>query len=34
MLDRWFSFESYAKNVREKTAKGSLKTTEVLWNPD
>ena len=30
MLGCWFSFEAYAKNVREKANKCSLKTTEVL----
>ena len=29
-----FSFEAYAKNVREKATKCSLKTAEVLLNTD
>ena len=34
MLGCRFGFEAYAKNVREKTAKCSLKTTEVLLHAD
>ena len=34
MLDCRFSFEAYAKNVREKATKCSLKTTEVLLDAD
>ena len=30
----WFSLEAYGKNVREKTTKCSLKTTEVLFHAD
>ena len=29
-----FCFEAYAKNTREKAAKCSLKTTEVLLDAD
>ena len=31
MLGCRFSFESYAKIVREKATKCSLKATEILW---
>ena len=34
MLGCRFSFEVYAKNVREKTTKCSLKTTDVLLGAD
>ena len=34
MLGCRFSFYAYAKNVREKAAKCSLKTTEDLWDTD
>ena len=34
MLGRRFNFEVYAKNVREKTYKCSLKTTEVVLDAD
>ena len=34
MLDCRFSFEAYAKNVREKVTKFSLETTEVLLDAD
>ena len=34
MLGDRFSFETYAKNVREKMTKCSLKTAEVLWDAD
>ena len=34
MLGRRFSFEVYAKDVREKTSKCSLKTTEVALDAD
>ena len=34
MLGFRFSFEVYAKNVREKATKCSLKTTEVLLDAD
>ena len=34
MLGCKFSFKTYAKNVREKATKCSLKTTEVLLDAD
>ena len=34
MLRCRFSFEAYAKNVREKATKRSLKTTDVLLGAD
>ena len=34
MLGCRFSFETYAKNVREKVTECSLKTIEVLFNAD
>ena len=34
MLDFRFSFGAFAKNVREKATKCSLKTTEVLLDAD
>ena len=34
MLGFRFSFETFAKNVREKATKCSLKTTEVLLDAD
>ena len=34
MLGCSFIFESYAKNVREKVTKCSLKTTDVLLDAD
>ena len=34
MLGCGFSFEVYAKNVREKATKCSLKTNEVLLDAD
>ena len=34
MLGCRFSFEAYAKDVREKMTKCSLKTTEVLLDAD
>ena len=34
MLGCRFSFEEYAKNVKEKTTKCSLKTTDVLLGAD
>ena len=34
MLDCRFSFEAYAKNLREKATKCTLKTAEVLLDAD
>ena len=34
MLGCGFNFEAYAKNVREKETKCSLKTTKVLLDAD
>ena len=34
MLSCRFSFEAYAKNVRQKTTKYSIKTTELLLDAD
>ena len=34
MLGYRFSFEAYAKSVREKATRCSLKTTEVLLDAD
>ena len=34
LLSYSFSFDAYAENLREKTTKSSLKTTEVLWDAD
>ena len=34
MLGCRFSFEAYAKNVKEKTTKSSLKATAVLLDAD
>ena len=34
MLGCRFSFEAYAKNVKEKATTCSLKTAEILFNAD
>ena len=34
MLDCRFSFKAYAKNLREKATKCTLKTAEVLLDAD
>ena len=34
MLDCRSSFKAYAKNIRQKATKSSLKTTEVLLDGD
>ena len=34
MLGCRFSFEAYAKNLRKKATKSSLKTTEVLLDAE
>ena len=34
MLSCRFNFEAYAKNVKEKSTKGCLETTEILLDAD